>query len=30
VEAIFDEAQLPEEQNEWIKVNADNSPSVTV
>ena len=30
VEAIYDEAQLPEELNHWIQVNADKSPSLPV
>ena len=30
VEAIFDEAQLPEELNEWIKINADKAPGLPV
>jgi ferredoxin len=30
VEAIYDEAQLPEELNEWIKLNADKAPGLPV
>jgi ferredoxin len=30
VEAIFDEAQLPEEMNEWIKINADRAVNLPV
>ena len=30
VEAIYDEAQLPEELNHWIQVNADKSPTLPV
>jgi ferredoxin len=30
VEAIFDEAQLPDEMNDWIKINADKAPGLPV
>jgi ferredoxin len=30
VEAIFDEAQLPDDKGEWLKINADRAPSLPV
>lgn len=30
VEAIYDEAQLPEEKLEWLQLNADRAPSLPV
>jgi ferredoxin len=30
VEAIFDESQLPEDQAEWLKVNADKAAGLPV
>lgn len=30
VEAIYDEAQLPDDKTEWIKINADKAPSLPV
>ncbi len=30
VEAIYDEAQLPEELNKWLAVNAEKAPSLPV
>jgi ferredoxin len=30
VEAIFDEAQLPEDQRQWLKINADKSKNLPV
>ena len=30
VEAIFDEAQLPDNQRQWLKINADKSKSLPV
>ena len=30
VEAIFDESQLPDDQQEWLKINADKSPGLPV
>ena len=30
VEAIFDEAQLPDHLQEWIKINAERSPKLPV
>ena len=28
VEAIFDEAQLPDDQRQWLKINADKSKNL--
>jgi ferredoxin len=30
VEAIFDEAQLPDDQVEWLKINAERAPGLPV
>jgi ferredoxin len=30
VEAIFDEAQLPDDQRQWLKINADKSKNLPV
>jgi ferredoxin len=30
VEAIFDESQLPEDQTEWLKINADKASGLPV
>ncbi len=30
VEAIYDESQLPEDQTEWLKVNADRAAGLPV
>ena len=30
VEAIYDEAQLPEDQTSWIQVNAEKAPDLPV
>jgi ferredoxin len=30
VEAIFDEAQLPDDKTEWITLNADKAPGLPV
>jgi ferredoxin len=30
VEAIYDEAQLPEDQTQWLQVNADRAPTLPV
>jgi ferredoxin len=30
VEAIYDEAQLPDDQHEWIKINAERAPRLPV
>jgi ferredoxin len=30
VEAIYDEAQLPDDKLEWLKVNADKAPGLPV
>lgn len=30
VEAIYDEAQLPDDQQEWLQINKDRSPKLPV